>query len=428
MSNVPGLRRSMGGFDATTVGIGSMIGAGVFVVFGPAAAAAGSLLPAAVVLAGLIAYCNAAASAALATVHPSSGGTYIYGRRQLGPWPGFIAGWSFVTGKLASCAAMAFTFGLYAAPGCETPAAVAAVVGLTAVNLLGVTRTALMTRAVVALVVPVLAFAAVVAFAGPTAPQPWTPPAGGPWGVLQAAGLLFFAFAGYARIATMGEEVREPGKNIPRAIFGALGFTLVLYLVLAAALLTALGAGPLGDFAAPLRDAVLAAGAAGGGPGGSAAGTAVLAVTLAAALASLGALLALIAGVGRTTLAMAREGDLPRALAGIWSRFGVPWAADTATAAVVIVLLLTTDVLTVVGFSSFGVLLYYAVANAAAFTLAERQWYAPKILNVVGAAGCLLLAFTLPGASVLTMTAILAVGVGGRAVVLWRRNRRSARG
>ncbi len=426
MSTGPGLRRSMGGFDATTVGIGSMIGAGVFVVFGPAAAAAGSLLPAAVVLAGFIAYCNAAASAALATVHPSSGGTYIYGRRQLGPWPGFIAGWSFVTGKLASCAAMAFTFGLYAAPGYETAAAVAAVLGLTAVNLLGVTRTALMTRAVVSLVVPVLAFAAVVAFAGPSAPQPWTPPAGGPEGVLQAAGLLFFAFAGYARIATMGEEVREPGKNIPRAILGALGFTLVLYLVLAAALLTALGAGPLGDSAAPLRDAVVAAGDAGGG--GSAAGAAVLAVTLAAALASLGALLALIAGVGRTTLAMAREGDLPRALGGIWSRFGVPWAADTATAVVVIILLLTTDVLTVVGFSSFGVLLYYAVANVAAFTLTGRQWYAPKILNVVGAAGCLLLAFTLPGASVLTMTVILAAGVVGRAVVLRLRNRRSARG
>ncbi len=428
MSTGPGLRRSMGGFDATTVGIGSMIGAGVFVVFGPAAAASGSLLPAAVVLAGFIAYCNAAASAALATVHPASGGTYIYGRRQLGPWPGFLAGWSFVTGKLASCAAMAFTFGVYAAPGLETPAAVAAVVGLTAVNLLGITRTALMTRIIVALVLPVLAFVIVVAFAGPSAGREWTPPDGGPWGVLQAAGLLFFAFAGYARIATMGEEVREPRKNIPAAILGALGFTLVLYLVLAAALLSSLGAGALADSAAPLRDAVAAAGAD-GGPGGSGeTAAAAAAVTVAAALASLGALLALIAGVGRTSLAMAREGDLPRSLAVIGARHAVPWAADAATAAVVIVLLLTTDVLTVVGFSSFGVLLYYAVANAAAFTLRRRQWYAPRALNVVGAAGCLLLAFTLPVASVLTMTAVLALGVGGRAVVLARRRRLAGHG
>ncbi|MHA7264133.1 APC family permease [Arthrobacter sp. TMN-37] len=429
MGSVPGLRRSMGGFDATTVGIGSMIGAGVFVVFGPAAAAAGSLLPAAVVLAGFIAYCNAAASAALATVHPSSGGTYLYGRRQLGPWPGFLAGWSFVTGKAASCAAMAFTFGLYAAPGFETPVAIAAVVGLTVVNLFGVTRTALMTRILVALVVPVLAFVIVVAFAGPNARQDWTAPADGPWSFLQAAGLLFFAFAGYARIATMGEEVREPRKNIPRAIFGALGFTLVLYLVLAAALLSALGAGPLAAAEAPLREAVLAAGGTGGGgTADSAEEAAVLAVTAAAALASLGALLALIAGVGRTTLAMAREGDLPRGLASIWARHGVPWAADAATAAAVVVLLLTTDVLTVVGFSSFGVLLYYAVANVSALTLTERQWYAPKVLNVVGAGGCLLLAFTLPAASVLTMTGILALGVAGRAVVLGFRGRSAARG
>ena len=111
------LNRQLGGFDATTVGIGSIIGAGVFVVFSPAAAAAGSLLPLAVGLAAVVAYANAAASAQLATVHPVSGGTYTYGRRQLGEWPGFLAGWSFITGKLASCAAMALTFGLYAAPG-----------------------------------------------------------------------------------------------------------------------------------------------------------------------------------------------------------------------------------------------------------------------------------------------------------------------
>jgi APA family basic amino acid/polyamine antiporter len=296
------------------------------------------------------------------------------------------------------------------------------------VNLLGVTRTALMTRVLVALVLPVLAFVVVVAFAGPSADQGWTPPDGGPWGVLQAAGLLFFAFAGFARIATMGEEVREPRKNIPAAILGALGFTLVLYLVLAAALLSSLGAGPLADSVAPLRDVVVAAGADGGPAGSRVTGTATAAVTVAAALASLGALLALIAGVGRTTLAMAREGDLPRGLASIWARYGVPWAADAATAAVVVTLLLTADVLTVVGFSSFGVLVYYAVANASAFTLRERQWYAPRALNVVGAAGCLLLAFTLPASSVLTMTAVLALGLGGRGVVLAWRRRRTGRG
>ena len=413
-TNPPGLRRQLGGFDATTVGIGSMIGAGVFVVFAPAAASAGSWLPLAVAIAGFVAYCNAAASAQLAAVHPHSGGTYIYGRRQLGPWPGFIAGWSFVTGKIASCAAMALTFGLYAAPGFETAAAVAAVVALTVVNLLGVSRTALMTRIIVSLVVPVLAFVVVAAFAAPAPsdavqlPTSWL-------GVLQAAGLLFFAFAGYARVATMGEEVREPQRNIPAAIFGSLGFTLGLYLLLAWGLLAALGPTALAASAAPLREVFTA----------STSAIPATAVTIAAALASLGALLALIAGVGRTTLAMAREGDLPRALTGIWQRFGVPYAADLATAVVVIGLLLTTDVLTVVGFSSFGVLIYYAIANLSAFTLTHRPWHSPRGLNVVGFIGCVLLALTLPTTSVLTMVAVLAAGVLGRVVVVGVRRRRS---
>ncbi|WP_309072069.1 amino acid permease [Arthrobacter sp.] len=404
------LKRQLGGFDATTVGIGSMIGAGVFVVFSPAAAAAGSLLPLAVGLAAIIAYANAAASAQLAAVHPVSGGTYTYGRRQLGEWPGFLAGWSFITGKLASCAAMALTFGLYAAPGFEKAAGVAAVAALTAVNLLGVTRTAMMTRIIVSLVVPVLAFVIVVAFTQDAHDGGASP--AGPTGVLQAAGLMFFAFAGYARIATMGEEVREPERNIPRAIFGALGFTLALYLLLAFGLLRAVGPDMLAESAAPLTEVFT---------GGQS--IPVLAVAIAAALASLGALLALISGIARTTLAMAREGDLPRVLGSVSPRRATPFVAELAIAVVVIALLLGTDVLTVVGFSSFGVLLYYAVANLSALTLRTRPWYAPRALNVLGVVGCLVLAFTLPVQSVLTMTGILLVGLLGRAAVILVRGR-----
>lgn len=419
MSEQPALRRVLGGFDATTVGIGAMIGAGAFVVFAPAGAAAGALLPLAVVIAGFVAYCNASATASLAVRYPSSGGTYVYGREQLGHWPGFLAGWSFITGKAASCAAMALVFGLYAAPGAEKAAAVAAVVGLTVVNLLGVTRTALATRVIVSLVVPVLAFVVVVGFSSPATRSPSDGPTG-IGGVLQASALLFFAFAGYARIATMGEEVRNPRRNIPAAIFGALGFTLLLYLLLALSLLHALGPGELAGTTAPLRDVIDV-----GVPGEGSMGRGGAVVTIAAALASLGALLALIAGVGRTSLAMARRRDLPRALARISARYSVPWAADIVTAAVVVGLLLTTDVLTVVGFSSFGVLVYYAIANIAAFTLTERQWYAPRWLNALGAAGCLLLAFTLPAVSVATMLGVLAAGAAVRGVVLARRRRRA---
>lgn len=407
MSSASHPDRRLGGFDATTVGIGSMIGAGVFVVFPPAATAAGALLPLALVLAALVAYCNAAATAQLAVVHPHSGGTYIYGRRQLGPWPGFIAGWSFVTGKTASCAAMAFAFGLYAFPDHARATAVAAVVAVTAVNLLGITRTAWATRLIVAVVVAVLAFVVVAAFAAPAGPAGLFPPSS-PGGVLQASALLFFAFAGYARIATMGSEVIEPARNIPRAILGALGFTLLLYVLLAMALTHALGTAGLAGSAAPLLEVF----------GANDDGVTIPAVTVAAALASLGALLALVAGIGRTVFAMSSEGDLPRLFARLGRRFKAPAAAEIAVAAVVIVLVLTTDVLTVLGFSSFGVLIYYAVANLCALTLSTRPWYSPKALNVLGLIGCLVLAFALPPLSVLIMLVVLAAGLVGRALRL----------
>ncbi len=411
------LQRRLGVLDSTAIGLGSMLGAGVFVVFAPAAALAGPLLAAAVALAGVIAYCNAVASAQLAAQYPSSGGTYVYGRKRLGEWPGFIAGWGFVTGKTASCAAMALTFGHYVAPEFATPLAVAAVVVLTGVNLLGITRTALLTRILLAVVLATLAFVAAASILGPHPALDGAAAgaaAAGGWGVLPAAGLMFFAFAGYARIATLGEEVKDPTRTIPRAILAALAAAFVIYLGMALLLQWHLPAEQLAGSTAPLLDAVTSSQLSAGAPF----------VQAGAAAACLGALLALITGVGRTAMAMARERDLPSPLARVGGAHTVPFLAELAVAAAVIVLLLTTNVLTVVGFSSFGVLIYYSVTNAAAFTLSARPWHAPRWLNVLGFLGCLILAVTLPPASVLGMAAVLAVGVAGRFLVLRRRLRR----
>jgi basic amino acid/polyamine antiporter, APA family len=420
-----GLRRRLGLPGAIVVGIGSMVGAGVFSALGLAAAQAGPLLLLALVLAGATAWVNATSTAQLAAVHPTSGGAYVFGRRQLGEWAGFVAGWGFVTGKSASIAAMAYTFALYLVPVGDWTArwvGIAAVVAVTGVNLAGITRTV---QATVAILVPVLLVLLTVIVAGiggglgaaaaTTGPPPDDPPV---FGVLQAAGLLFFAFAGYARIATMGEEVRDPRHTIPRAVFGALAFTLVLYLLLAVSLLLVLGPWALGASTAPVRDAV----ALGIGPEW------VWLAVAGAASACLGSMLNLVAGISRTGLAMAREGDLPRPLAAVSRRTHVPWAAQVAAAVVVIALLLTTDVLTVVGFSSFGVLVYYAVANLSAATLTERVVPGPRWLNLTGAAACLVLAVTLPWRSVLAMLAVFAVGLAGRALVLRLRARRSRAG
>ncbi|UGQ11988.1 amino acid permease [Yinghuangia sp. ASG 101] len=396
------LPRHLGLFDAVVIGLGAMIGAGVFAALAPAAAAAGSGLLIGLALAGIVAYCNATSSARLAARYPQSGGTYVYGRERLGAFWGFLAGWGFVVGKTASCAAMALTIGAYAWPGQAHAVAVAAVVVLTGVNYAGVRKAAWLTRAIVAVVLAVLAAVATACLTGGTADADrWAPGADtGFHGVLQSAGLLFFAFAGYARIATLGEEVRDPRRTIPRAISVALGITLVVYAAVALAVLAVLGPGRLADSTAPLADAVRAAGVPGLVP----------VVRVGAAVAALGSLLALILGVSRTTLAMARDGHLPRPLAAVHPRFGVPHRAELAVGAVVAVLAATADVRGAIGFSSFGVLAYYAVANASAWTLTRDEGRPPRAVPVVGGVGCVVLAFALPTASVLWGAVVLALG------------------
>ncbi|HKI43394.1 MAG TPA: APC family permease, partial [Mycobacterium sp.] len=296
------LRRSLGLFDAVVIGLGSMIGAGIFAALGPAARAAGSGLLLGLALAAGVAYCNATSSARLAALYPASGGTYVYGRRRLGDFWGYLAGWGFVVGKTASCAAMALTIGSYAWPSQAHAVAVAAVVTLTAVNYAGVQKSAWLTRLIVALVLAVLAAVVIAVFmSGPAAATPLHPADATVGGVIQAAGLLFFAFAGYARIATLGEEVRDPARTIPRAIPLALTITLAVYALVAVAALTALGPQRLAEAAAPLSEAVRAAGQS----------WLVPVVRVGAAIAALGSLLALILGVSRTTLAMARDHHLP---------------------------------------------------------------------------------------------------------------------
>lgn len=417
------LARRLGIGDAVMIGLGSMIGAGVFAAFGPAAKAAGAGLLIGLVVAAVIAYCNATASAQLAAVYPTSGGTYIYGRERLGHWWGFTAGWGFVIGKTASCAAMALTFASYAVPGpgwARRLVAVAGVLALTGLNYRGVTKTAMLTRILVTATLTALAVLVVGILVGGAASaghlRGWF--SGGAYGILQSAGLLFFAFAGYARIATMGEEVRDPRRTIPRAIPAALAIAVVVYLIVGVAALLAAGPDRLAGAAAPLTEAVRAAGT----------GSLTPVVRIGGALASLGALLALIAGIGRTSLAMARHHDLPGWLAAVHPRYQVPHHAEAALAVLVSALVLTTDLRGVIGFSSFGVLIYYAVANAAALTqpAADRRW--PRALHQFGFVGCLVLVATLPWQSVLAGLVMFAVGMGGRWLVRHRRATRTAGG
>jgi APA family basic amino acid/polyamine antiporter len=289
------------------------------------------------------------------------------------------------------------------------PVAIAAVIILTVINYHGITRTAMLTKIIVAVVVGTLALVVAASMSGPSglaSVQSWQLLAGGWYGILQSAGLLFFAFAGYARIATLGEEVRDPERTIPLAILIALSIAVLIYLAVGVSILIGIGPAGVAATPAPLAAAVQASGGA----------WASLLVRLGAAAAALGALLALIAGIGRTTLAMARHDDLPRWLAAVHERHQVPHHAEVAVAALVCVLILFTDLRGVIGFSSFGVLLYYLIANVAAYTQGSERRRFPRILQIIGVLGCGTLVLTLPLRAVLTGALVYVVGICYRAI------------
>lgn len=396
------LARRLGLGDAVVIGLGSMIGAGVFAAVGPAAEVAGSGLLIGLAIAAAVAYCNATSSAELAAVYPASGGTYIYGRERLGPFWGYLAGWGFVVGKTASCAAMALTVGAHAAPTWQRPIAVAAVAGLTAVNYLGVRKTAALTRIIVTVVLAALALVVAGATFGGTASADRFSDlgTGGVDGILRSAGLLFFAFAGYARIATLGEEVDDPARTIPKAIPRALGITLVVYAVVALSALAAVGPDALSRSDAPLATAVRAGDL----------DVLVPAVRIGGTIAALGVLLSLIAGVSRTAFAMAADRELPGWFDAVHPTRKVPHRAELAAGALIALLVTLTDLRGAIGFSSFCVLTYYAIANASAWTLPPQQRRWPRALAAAGVVGCATLAFTLPIATVVAGTGALAVG------------------
>lgn len=374
-----------------------MVGAGIFAALAPAAAAAGDGLLIGLAVAAVVAYLNATSTARCAAHYPESGGAYVYGRKRLGEFWGYLAGWGFVVGKTASCAAMALVVGFYAWPAHAHAVAVAAVLALTTLNYTGIRKSVLVTRIIVAVVLATLTAVAVIAIAASHNDfgRINLGLGAGVHGILQATGLLFFAFAGYARIATLGEEVRDPARTIPRAIPLALGVALAVYAIVAIAVLAVLGGSHLAQSVAPIADAVRAAGATGWDP----------VVRVVAVLAALGSLLSLILGVSRTTFAMARDHYLPQRLSAVHTRFGTPYRAEIVVGFVVAVLAGTADVRDAIGFSSFAVLVYYAIANASAWTLGGR------IVPTLGVIGCVVVALSLPLQSVVVGAAVLLAGL-----------------
>jgi basic amino acid/polyamine antiporter, APA family len=415
------LRPQLGIFDAVATGLAAILGAGIFAVIAPAAGIAGPALIVSLCIAAFVALCNALSSAQLAAVLPRTGGTYEFGRRMLGPWWGFSAGWMFLTANTVGPGVIALAFGgyLHAILG-EIPvrtAAVIAALGMTMLNAAGIRRSVRFTDVVV--VFSILALLSVVVIGLPSANvsnfTPFAP--GGVGGILQATALLFFAYTGYSRIATLVEEVRNPRHTIPRATVVALGTATLLYLLVAFTVISVLGAARLSQSSSPLEDTMIAV--------GSGAGVAIIAAG--ALLTTFNEGLSDLLGVSRVAFAMARESDLPQALARLGSGQN-PWRSVLFVGVIAIIIAAFAPFEVAVAVSSFGTLLYYVVANLSALRLKKEQQMFPRILSYAGLIGCLGLAFALAPEEIAIGLTILAAGIVYRTTRLslatrWNRER-----
>jgi APA family basic amino acid/polyamine antiporter len=396
------LKRELGVFGAVMMGLGSILGTGVFVSIGVAAGVAGPGVIIAIAIAGLVATFNALNSAQLAASHPVSGGTYEYGYKYLRPWLGFSAGWMFLCAKSASAATAALGFSGYLLNALDIPgrlplialAAVTAAV-LTLIVLSGIRQSSRVNIAIVSLtILSLLAFILAglpLAFskgASHLMTTEGTQAAERFWsGVLHATALMFVAYTGYGRIATLGEEVHHPRQTIPRAIIVTLWFSALLYIGVAIVAVASVGADTLGTTArtqaAPLEVAARQFPLAG----------VHWIVAVGAMTAMLGVLLNLILGLSRVLLAMGRRGDMPRAVSRLDPTGATPWVAVIVVGAIIIALTLIGDVKTTWSFSAFTVLIYYAITNLAALFLPDADRLYGRWLAWAGLAACIFLAF-----------------------------------
>jgi APA family basic amino acid/polyamine antiporter len=420
------LKREMGIFGSVFLGLGSIVGTGVFVSIGIGAGIAGPSVVLSIVIGAVVATCNGLSSAQLAANHPVSGGTYEYGYRYLKPVLGFIAGWMFLVAKSASAATAALGFSGYllqavgASSNLLVPVALGAVVFMTAVVMGGIRRSVLVNTLIVSITLSTLLFFVISSLPLLQAERftPFFDPQSGtsPFrAVLHTAALMFVAYTGYGRIATLGEEVRDPSNTIPRAIGITLVLTMVLYVAVASAGVGSVGAGFLAKAAdqqaAPLEVAARS----------FPIGVAPSVLATGAVTAMLGVLLNLLLGLSRVLLAMGRRSDMPAALARLDHARTTPMVAVPVVGGLIMALTLIGKVRTTWSFSAFTVLIYYAITNAAALFIPDEGRLFPRWISVLGLLACLALAAFVEVRILLIGIGIIVAGIVWYTVVAARR-------
>lgn len=420
MTNENKLIRAVGVKGAVMMGMGSIVGTGVFVSLGLAAGLTGAAMVFALFLAGCLAVCNGLSTAQLAASHPVSGGTYEYGYKYAHPWLGYMAGWLFMAAKSASAATAAIGFGGYFTRVLEIQAVAPWQIGLIAAGLVvlvtafGIKRSNITNILIVSVtLVSLIIFVLVV---GPEVdPNNFSPffknfaenkaPVSA---FFEAAALMFVAYTGYGRIATLGEEIHNPVRNIPKAITATLALSFLIYMLVA---IVAVGAAGAERFytatvneAAPLE--VIA----------TLVGHPWIANVLAigAMTAMLGVLLNLVLGLSRVVFAMGRKGDLPSFFSRVEPKHGTPIVGILTSGAIILALVFMKDVKSTWSFSAFTVLFYYAITNISALRLPKERRLYPRIFAWMGLFGCLGLSLWVDEKTLILGGIILVVGV------IWR--------
>jgi basic amino acid/polyamine antiporter, APA family len=389
--------------DAVEVGLGAIIGAGIFVVTGVAAGVAGPAFILGLVVAGIIATFNGLSSAQLAAVYPQSGGTYEYGYQLLNPALGFSAGWMFLVSKLSAAGVVAIGFGSYFSqivPGVSPLLlSVLAITLLTVANYFGIKKAGALNMVIISITVISLLYFILSGIPRIEAAnfRPFAPYGIG--GIAESAALLFFAFTGYARIATLAEEVSEPQKTIPRAIIITILTAIILYIASSIVAIGVIGQGMAGSLS-PLQDVADVLNA----PSIS------IIVTIGASTAMLGVLLSQILGISRMMLAMSRRKDLPGLLIHIHPYHKVPHIGVLFTSGIILILTLTGSFGYILRTATFSILLYYSITNIAALFQPASQRLFYNWVPVMGLAGCLAMAFSLPWDVIISGFILLGIG------------------
>ena len=410
---------------AIMMGLGSILGTGLFVSLAIATQIAGNGIIIAIVIAGILAAFNGLSSAQLAANFPVSGGTYEYGYRVLGSYWGFSAGWMFLLAKTASAATAAlgcagyifYLFGISSLPWLYVGSGLVILLVITSLVSGGIHRSNVANMAIVSLTLfGLLALVAGGTFREGFPVQPLVDSFPGFSGksVLYASALMFVAYTGYGRIATLGEEVVDPARTIPRAIILSMVIIIIIYMAVALTAIHVLGPQAFGNTvdgeAAPLMVVARALAIPGLGT----------LIAVAAITAMLGVLLNLILGISRVMFGMARRSDLPVFLSSVNPKTKSPAATVWATGGLIGILILTGDVALTWSFSAFTVLIYYAITNLAALLLpAEKKRY-PAWIPAAGLAGCLFLAFWIDPAIWISGLILLIAGICWHYIALRR--------